>query len=174
MKVDANNDSSDAVLVGVVIGSWGLKGHLKVKPFTDIDNRYRIGNSVWISSEELKILTSRFLESKGYWIISFEGINSLQKTERFFGCDITIPRKLLEILPPDVFYFYDLIGITVFNQDFVEIGILKDILKTGANDVYVIQPKSGKEILIPAIKEVVKKVDLENEKMYVVLRDGIE
>ena len=103
-----------------------------------------------------------------------EGINSLQKTERFFGCDITIPRKLLEILPPDVFYFYDLIGITVFNQDFVEIGILKDILKTGANDVYVIQPKSGKEILIPAIKEVVKKVDLENEKMYVVLRDGIE
>ena len=174
MKVDANNDSPDEVLVGVVIGSWGLKGHLKVKPFTDIDNRYKVGNSVWISSEKLEILTSRFLDSKSYWIISFEGLNSLQKTERFLGCDITIPRKLLEILPSNVFYFHDLIGISVFNQDFVEIGILKDILKTGANDVYVIQPKSGKEILIPAIKEVVKKVDLENAKMYVELLVEIE
>ena len=77
-------------------------------------------------------------------------------------------------MPSNVFYFHDLIGISVFNQDFVEIGTLKDILKTGANDVYVIQPKSGKEILIPAIKEVVKKVDLENAKMYVELPVGIE
>ena len=110
MKVDANNDSPDEVLVGVVIGSWGLKGHLKVKPFTDIDNRYKVGNSVWISSEKLEISTSRFLDSKSYWIISFEGLNSLQKTERFLGCDITIPRKLLEILPSNVFYFHDLIS----------------------------------------------------------------
>ena len=174
MKVDANKDSSDEVLVGVVLGSWGLKGHLKVKPFTGIDSRYKVGNSVWISCEKLKISTSRFFDSKGYWIISFEDVNSLEKIERFFGCDITIPRKLLEILPLNVFYFHDLIGISVFNQDFVEIGILKDILKTGANDVYVIQPKSGKEILIPAIKEVVKKVDLENAKMYIELPVGIE
>ena len=73
-----------------------------------------------------------------------------------------------------LFYYYDLIGITVFDQDFVEIGILKNILKTGANDVYVIQPKLGKEILIPGIKEVIKKIDLENAIMHVELPVGIE
>ena len=174
MKVDANNDSSNEVLVGVVIRSWGIKGHLKVKPFTDVGNRFEVGSSVLISSENMKISSSRFLDSKGCWVLSFEDLDSLEKAERFFGCDITILRKSLEILPPNVFYYYDLIGITVFDQDFVEIGILKDILKTGANDVYVIQPKLGKEILIPAIKEVIKKIDLENAIMHVELPVGIE
>ncbi len=174
MKVNANDDSSNAVLVGVVIGYWGIKGHLKVKSFTDVDNRFEVGSSVWILSESIKILSSRYLDSKGCWVLLFEGLDSLEKAERFFGCDITIPRGSLGILPPNVFYHYDLIGITVFDQDFVEIGILKDILKTGANDVYVIQPILGKEILIPAIKKVVKKVDLENGIMHVELPVGIE
>lgn len=169
-----NNDSLEQVLVGVVIGSWGVKGHLKVKPFTDIEDRFQLGGFVWLLSEKKKILNSRFLESKGYWILLFEGLDSLKKSERFFGCDITIPSEFLKSLPENVFYHYDLIGLKVINQDLEEVGILQDILKTGANDVYIVQPKSGKQILIPAIKEVIKKIDLDNAQMYVDLPIGIE
>lgn len=166
----------DFLRVGVITQTHGIKGEVKVFPTTDDVKRFEELKSVKISTKkgyiDFEIENVKFF--KKYAILKFKGINDINEAEKYKGLDLLIAREDAVKLRENEYFIYDLIGIKVINNDTnEEIGILNEVLQTGANDVYVIRTDDGKEILIPYIKECVLDIDIENKIMIVHLLDGL-
>ena len=169
-------DSEKHLTVGKVICPWGVRGQIKIEPRTDDPKRFKDLPEVYV---ELNDSTVRYIiESvifiKDYFpILKFEGINSRQEAETLRGCYLKIPRKYAVRLPKDHFFICDIIGLSVFDESDNYIGTVKDVLQTGANDVYVVEAQDKREVLIPAIKQVVINIDLDNGKMIIRPLEGM-
>ncbi|MCG0274638.1 MAG: ribosome maturation factor RimM [Thermosediminibacteraceae bacterium] len=165
------------ITVGKVLCPWGVKGQVKVEPLTDDINRFRKLKSVLV--EENGALKSFGIESviflkKRFVVLKFQGIDSVESAESFRGKYLMIHRKDAVKLPEGHYFICDIIGMDVYNEeDGTFLGKIRDVLKTGANDVYVVALQDGKELLLPAIKEVVKDIRLEENKMVVKLMEGM-
>jgi 16S rRNA processing protein RimM len=110
---------------------------------------------------------------KQFILLKFQGINDSSAAERLRGSFIVVPREEVVPLPPGRFYIFDVIGLKVWTEEGVCLGELTDVFQTGANDVYSIKAPDGKELLIPALKEVVKLVDPPGGRMVVKLPEGL-
>ena len=110
---------------------------------------------------------------KNMVILKFREFNNINEIEKYKGKDLLIRRDQAVKLGPDENFIVDLIGLQVVTDQGEDFGVLKDVLKTGANDVYVIQGKDGKEYLFPAIKQCVLQVDLEGGTVTVHIMDGL-
>jgi 16S rRNA processing protein RimM len=162
--------------VGKVLCPWGVGGQVKVEPRTDNPKRFRDLPGVFIEFKDSTVsynIESVIFVNDYYPVLKFEGINSRQEAETLRGCYLKIPRKYAVRLPEDHFFICDIIGLSVFDESDTYIGIVKDVLHTGANDVYVVEAQDKKEVLIPAIKQVVKNIDLENDKMVIRPLEGM-
>ncbi len=162
--------------VGQIVNTFGIKGLVKVKPFTDEKSRFEELKSVYISQKG-KSLYKVEIENVSYQkemvLLKLKGIDSLTDAEKYKGAYLKIERKDAKKLPKDTYFIADLIGLEVYTDDGELLGKLDDIFKTNANDVYVVKNEIGKQILLPAIKEVLKQIDLENEKITVHLTSGL-
>jgi 16S rRNA processing protein RimM len=161
----------DYFTIGAIAGTHGLKGTARIKPFTDDPSRFELLDSVLLvnpknENEQTLQLTS-VAYSKGMVLVNFKGLNDINETEKYKGCLIKIPRDEALPLGDDEYYTADLYGMTVYDDEGAERGILHDILFTGANDVYIVKDGDGKEHLFPAIKECVLSVDIPNNKMVI-------
>ena len=115
-------------------------------------------------------------ESRGYLpcaILKFDGIDNINDIEKYKGCSLWIPREEGQELGEDEYYIADLLGMNVVLEDGTEFGTLKDVMETGANDVYIINSKEHGEVLLPAIKECILNVDLESNTMTIHLMKGL-
>ena len=110
---------------------------------------------------------------KNLVLLKIKGIDDINDTEQYKNCILKIERKDAVELPEDTYFITDLIGIEVYDEDEKLLGNLIDIFPTGSNDVYVVKDELGKQILLPAIGEVIKKVDVANKKMIVKLIPGL-
>jgi len=169
-------DSKKHLTVGKIICSWGVRGQVKVEPLTDDPKRFKKLSEVFIeftdSTVIYKIESVSFL--KDYFpLIKLEGINSKLEAETLRGYYLKIPRKYAVRLPKGHFFICDIIGLSVFDEFGTYIGIIKDVLQTGANDVYVVEMQDKNEVLIPAIRQVVKSIDLESDKMVIRPLEGM-
>ncbi len=162
--------------IGQIVNTSGLKGVVKVNPFTDDISKFEDLKKVFV--EKNKQLTEYEIEevrySKNQVLIKFKEINSIEDAEKLKNSYIKILRKDEKKLPEDTYYIVDLIGIEVFLENNTYIGTIIDVFQTGSNDVYIIKREEKSDLLIPAIKDVVKKVDIENKKMIVNLIEGLE
>jgi len=163
------------VSIGQVIGAHGIKGELKVYPLTDNPKRYDLLESVWIFSSQSAcgnffIEKVRYLKNK--IILKLKGIDCRTEAENLKGVELKIKREQCLTLPIDHYYYFDLIGLFVKSTEGVPIGRLVDILEMPANDVYIVASEE-KEFLIPAIKQIIKAVDLKNGTMTIELLDGL-
>ena len=162
--------------VGQIVNTFGIKGFLKVKPFTDNKERFEELKSVYImqkgKSKEVQIEEVSY--QKEMVLLKLKGIDDLTEAEKYKGAYLKIARKDAKKLPKDTYFIADLIGLNVYTQEGELLGKLDDIFKTGANDVYVVKNEIGKQILLPATKEVLKQIDLENEKIIVHLIEGLK
>ena len=117
------------------------------------------------------------IQSVGYHknqvIIKFEGINSVEEAENFRNAFILVDRNVLGELPEGIYYIADLIGLDVYTESNEYLGKVDDIFETGSNDVYVVKDELGKQVLLPAIKDVIKNVDIENKLITVHLMEGL-
>ena len=161
--------------LGQIVNVKGLKGEVKVNPFTEKINRFEEFSSVLI---KLKNEIKEFkIEKVGYHknqvILKFQNINSVEDAEKFRNCYILISRDKLEPLEEGVYYIADLIGLDVYTENGELLGKVDDIYNTGSNDIYVIKNELGKQKLLPGIPDVIKKIDLENQKIIVNLIEGI-
>ena len=120
-----------------------------------------------------KNLESTMLIKDKYVVIKFEGIDTRELAEQIRGAYLEIPREEAIKLPADHFFISDIIGLEVLDEGGQHLGTITDVLETGANDVYVLKGKDGRDNLIPAIKQVVKKVDLENKTMTIEPLEGM-
>ncbi len=160
--------------VGVITNTHGLKGEVKVYPTTDLD-RFEYLEYVLLDTgkEKKRLEVSQVRYFKNLVLMKFKGINDINEIERYKGHDLWIARADAQELQEGEYYIGDLIGMSVFLEDGSEFGIVKDVMETGANDVYVIRTREGKEILIPAIADCILDVDVENERMKIHLLKGL-
>ncbi|MQG38459.1 MAG: 16S rRNA processing protein RimM [SAR202 cluster bacterium] len=165
MKHRIQSDSQ-LVVVGVVIGFWKLDGHIKIKPLTSNHHRFDIGNIVIIENRKFKI-TSSIKNKNNLVYVKFAGVSTRSDVEGFYRKNIYIGIEQIDELPDGTFYYFQLIGIEVWTHKEVLLGNIVEILKSSANDVFVVQNESGNETLIPAVKETILDVDVKSNKMLV-------
>ncbi len=154
--------------IGKVIALFGVRGELKVRLLTDIPNRFAQLDTVYIGPEHVRFLIKSVRPYKGDMILlGLEGLNDANTAETVRNLDICIPLSQLAKLPPDSYYQHDIIGLSVYTLDDREVGRIIDIITTGSNDVYVIKTTVGQEVLVPAIKDVIKQIDLVRRTMHI-------
>ena len=163
------------VSIGFVSGAHGIKGELKVVPLTDDPQRFRLLENISLvfranTLREFTVLGVRF--QKKYVLLRLNGIDDRTAAEQLKGFELKIPRKLCMELPEDRYYHFQLIGLSVHSTSGDYLGKVSDVMDMPANDVYVVHD-AEKEILVPAIKDVVKKIDLEQGVMTIELIEGL-
>ena len=165
----------DMLRVGVFANTHGVRGEIKVFPTTDDAQRFKKLKKVYLDTGkekmELEITSVRFF--KNLVILKFKGIDNINDIEKYKGKDLLVTREQAVPLEEDEYFIYDIIGAKVVTEDGKDFGELKEVLQTGANDVYVIENKEGKEYLFPAIKECVLNVDVKAGKVVVHVMPGL-
>lgn len=168
---------TDRFQVGVIASTHGLSGEVNVFPTTQDPSRFKKLKQVTLHTQrgeeiQLDVVSARFF--KKFVIVKFKQFNNINEVEKFRGCELTINRKDAIGLAPGEYYCADLIGLTIVDEDGKELGILSEILQTGANDVYEMTKNgSDEKIYIPAIKDCVKNIDIENGRIVIHVMDGL-
>lgn len=167
--------------VGVITKTHGLKGEMKVFPTTDSPLRFadikrviiRSRNNTSTAADKV-LYIERVKYFKKQVILKFKNIDSVSDAGRYRGSEIYIPREEGVILEEGEHYIADIIDMNVVDGKGSRIGRVRDVLETGANDVYIIRREdNGKDLLLPAIKECILKVDIENNEMTIHIMDGL-
>lgn len=161
--------------IGQIVNTFGVKGMVKVNPFTDDITRFDKLKKVYIckkaSMEEVEIEEVKY--HKNMVLLKIKGINDMNQAEKCKGLYLKIHRKDAIKLPKDTYFIADLLGLEVYTDEGVLLGKVDDIYNTGSNDIYVVKDDLGKQILLPGTKEVLKEISLEKEKIVVHLIKGL-
>lgn len=160
--------------VGVITSTHGIRGEVKVFPTTDDAARFKKLKKVLLDTGkerlELEIQSVKFF--KQFVIVKFKGIDNINDIERYKGKSLLVPRENAVPLKKDEYYIGDLIGMEVFTEEGC-FGVLKDVMETGANEVYIVDSDEHGEVLIPAIRQCILDVDVEGKRMKIRLMDGL-
>jgi len=161
--------------VGVISSTHGVRGEVKVFPTTDDVTRFRQLKKVYLDTGRemlpLEIQNVKFF--KQFAILKFKGIDNINDIEKYRGKSLMIDREDAVDLDEDEYFIADMIGMKVCTEDGSEFGTLKDVMETGANDVYIIDSMEHGEVLIPAIRECILDVDMDEERMTIHLMEGL-
>lgn len=161
--------------VGVICSTHGICGEVKVFPTTDDPKRFLQLKQVILDTGndpiELEIEGVKFF--KQFVILKLKGIDTINAVDPYRGKDLLVMRKDAVELEEGEYFIADLIGLFVMSDQGEKIGVLKDVLQTGANDVYIVEREAQKELLIPAIRQCILKTDLDAGVMVVHLLDGL-
>lgn len=164
--------------VGKIVNTQGLQGELRVLSVSDFtEERFQKGNLLALFDEkdqfvkDVEIVNHRI--QKNFDIVKFKDMNHINVVEKFKGYTLKISEDKLTDLDEDEFYYHEIIGLDVYEDD-VLIGTVKEILQPGANDVWVVQRKGKKELLLPYIPPVILNVDLEENRVDVDIMEGLD
>lgn len=161
--------------VGIITATHGLKGEVKVYPTTDDPGRFRRLKKVILDngkvSVDLEIESVKYF--KQFVILKFKGLDDIEQVEKYRKASLYVTRDNAVRLKKDEFFIADLIDMKVVNEDGSPLGTLRDVITTGANDVYEVALPEGGAVLIPAIKECILEVDVEKAVMKVHLLEGL-
>lgn len=161
--------------VGVIASTHGIRGEVKVFPTTDSASRFKKIKEVILISEEgeqdLQIESVKFF--KKFVILKFTGIDNINDIEKYKGCELYVDRAKAQHLRRNEYYIADLLGMEVVQDTGRKLGTIRDVIETGANDVYVVAMEQGRELLIPAIKQCILNVEIESGRMEVHLLEGL-
>ena len=158
-----------------ISSTHGVKGEVKVYPTTDDPRRFRKLREVMVDTgrERLVMEVEGVKFFKQFVILKFKGIDSLNEVEKYRKASLFVTRENAVRLSKNEYFIADLMGLRVRNEDEEEIGVLREVLETGANDVYIIDMKDGRELLLPAIKQCVLDVNIEEGFIKIHILDGL-
>lgn len=161
--------------VGVIASTHGVKGEVKVFPTTDDAGRFNDLKEVILDTgkEHIPLEIEHVKFFKNMVILKFRGYDNINDIEKYKSKDLLVTRDQAVALGPDEYFITDLIGLDVVTDEGDELGTLKDVLETGANDVYIISMKDGRELMLPAIADCILHVDLEAGRMEVHILEGL-
>ena len=165
----------DMLRVGVITSTHGIRGEVKVFPTTDDAKRFTSLKEVILDTgrETIPLEIEHVKFFKNMVILKFKGYDNINDIEKYKSKDLYVSRDQAVELDEDEYFIGDLIGLSVVADTGEELGTLKDVLETGANDVYLVSMKSGKELMLPAIGDCILDVDLEQGVMKVHVMDGL-
>ncbi|WP_251549129.1 ribosome maturation factor RimM [Neobacillus muris] len=164
--------------VGKIVNTHGVKGEVRVISKTDFpEQRYQKGNKLFLflpkSQTPIELIVKSHRTHKNFDLLVFEGYENINEVEKFKEGILKVPESQLTDLEEDEFYFHEIIGCRVETAAGEEIGKITEILTPGANDVWVVKDLHGKEILIPYIQEVVKKVNVQDKLVIIEPMEGL-
>ncbi|MCT4598730.1 MAG: ribosome maturation factor RimM [Vallitalea sp.] len=161
--------------IGKIVNTHGVRGAVKIIPLTDDPKRFELLEYVYIDNKKKieKYTINNIKYFKNMVIIQFDEIKDMNQAEALKQSIIKIPRELALPLEENEYFVADLEGIKVSTEEGKYLGEITDIIFTGSNDVYVVKGEDKKEILIPALKQCIKKVDMDNKTMIVSLMKGL-
>lgn len=161
--------------VGVITSTHGLKGEVKVFPTTDDAKRFKKNMELILDTgkEELVFTVEGVKFFKQFVILKFKGIDNINDIEKYKSKSLYVTRQNAVKLKKDEYFIADLIGMDVYEDNGEHLGTLKNVIETGANDVYEIAIKDGKDLLVPAIKECILEINVENKQMKIHVMEGL-
>ncbi|WAM34726.1 ribosome maturation factor RimM [Caldicellulosiruptor morganii] len=161
--------------VGKIVNTFGLKGEVKVIPLTDSPERFSELEYVLLEDNLSQRLTiERYRVKDNIVIMKFKEISSIDDAQKLKNRFLVIERERAKKLPEDTYFICDIIGLEVCDLDGRKLGRIKDVLQTGSNDVYICQSYIGKkDLLIPALKDIVKEVNIEQGYMKIKVIEGL-
>lgn len=164
----------DLFRVGVIANTHGIRGEVKVFPTTQDPKRYEALKEVLLDTgkEKLPLEVQNVRYFKNLVIVKFKGIDNINDIEKYKGRDLFVTRENAIPLGEDEYYLADIIGAQVYTEDGTLFGVLKDVLETGANLVYVVEHEK-REVLLPVIDECVREINPEEKKVVVHIMKGL-
>lgn len=165
----------ELLLIGKILGPHGIRGELRVYPYVDPQAHMYPGARVMVKSPPGSLSSYIIETSKSYKNIvriGFQGVCDRKSAEALADAGIFMPRAALPPAEPDTWYWCDLIGLGVYDIHGLYLGCVDSMIETGSNDVFVVCGRGG-EVLIPAIEQVVKDIDLKEGKIVVDLPEGL-
>ena len=170
-----NMEKKDRLRVGVITSPHGVHGEVNVFPTTDDPKRFLDLKKIYLDTKkeliECEIKSVKFF--KNMVILSFNGMDDRNAIEKYRQCDLLIDREDAMELGEDEYFICDLIGLDIIDEDDKKIGVLKDVMTSAANDVYVVEKTDGEELLIPAIRDCILDTKLEEGYIRVHLLPGL-
>ncbi len=165
----------DLLQVGIITSTHGVRGEVKVYPTTDDPRRFRRLKEVFLDTgkEKMNLEIEGVKFFKQFVILKFKGLDNINDIEKYRQKSLYVTRKNAVRLQRDEYFIADLIGLKVQDEDGKELGTVKDVIETGANDVYEVEMADGKSLLLPAIKQCILNVDVENGTMQVHVLEGL-
>ena len=165
----------DLLQVGIITSTHGVRGEVKVYPTTDDPRRFRRLKEVVLDTgkEKMNLEIEGVKFFKQFVILKFKGLDNINDIEKYRQKSLYVPRKNAVRLQRDEYFIADLIGLKVQDEDGTELGTVKDVIETGANDVYEVEMADGRSLLLPAIKQCILNVDVENGMMQVHVLEGL-
>ncbi len=158
------------ITVGKILSPWGIKGKLKVEVVTDFPQRFAPSSKIYINRQPMTIDSTEWHKAKA--IVKLDTIDSIEDAQRLRGQSIEIHHSQLKPLPNGQYYHFQLIELEVWTTQGQLLGNITNILTTGSNDNYVVHGAKG-EILIPAIEDVVKSIDLDRGRIVIEAIEGL-
>ena len=160
----------DRISIGQVVAPHGVRGDVRAQILSDFPERFLTLKTVFLEDNtKLTVESARF--HKQFVLLKFRGLDTMNAVEPLKGKLIQVTREDVVVLPEGHYYFFDIIGLAVYTEDGESLGEVTDILQTGSNDVYVAEKQGQKPLLIPALKEVVRHIDIADKKMIVKLQE---
>lgn len=167
--------SQEFIVIGKVVSTQGNKGEIKVLPLTDSTDRFKKLTSIFIrnniSQKTLNIEKIRIKEN--VVILKIKDIENIKEAKMIVGSYLEIERENAVKLPKDTYFVFEIIGLDVYTKNNIFLGKVENVISTGSNDVYIVKIKDKEELFIPAIREVVKNIDLEKKRIIINMVDGL-
>jgi len=167
--------SDEFITIGKVVSTQGNKGEFKVLPLTDSTDRFKNITSIFIrkniNRKILNIEKIRFKENMV--ILKSKDIENIEEAKMIVGSFLEVERKNAVKLPKDTYFIFEIIGLEVYDENDIFLGKIENVISTGSNDVYIVKGENKKELFIPAIREVVKNVNLEKKRITINMVDGL-
>jgi 16S rRNA processing protein RimM len=168
----------ERLTVGHLVNTHGIRGEVKVMPVTDFpEARFKAGNRLIVSHATLgdrEFTVDRVRVHRGFYILHFEGVDSINEVEGYKGGTLQVNVEEQLPLPEGEYYFHEIIGADVYDEAHHHLGVVKEILTPGANDVWVVKRPQKPDLLLPVIDECIRHVDIKQKKIVVHLMPGLD
>jgi len=167
--------SDEFITIGKVVSTQGNKGEVNILPLTDSTDRFKNLVTVFLRNNNgqttLNIEKIRIKEDTV--ILKLKDIESIEEAKMIVGSFLEVERKNAVKIPKDTYFIFEIIGLEVYTENNIFLGKVENVISTGSNDVYIVKGKDKKELFVPAIREVVKNVNLENKRITINMVDGL-
>ena len=167
--------SQEFIMIGKVVSTQGNKGEVNVLPLTDSIDRFRNLDNVFLRNKNSQTILNveKIRIRKDTVILKLKDIENIEEAKMIVGSFLEVERKNAVKLPKDTYFIFEIIGLEVYDENNIFLGKVENVISTGSNDVYVVKIKDKEELFIPAIREVVKNVNLEKKRITINMVDGL-
>ena len=167
--------NKEFIIIGKVVSTQGNKGEVKVLSLTDSIGRFKNLDNIFLRNKnsQTTLTVEKIRIKKDTIILKLKDIKNIEEAKMIVGSFLEVERKNAVKLPKDAYFIFEIIGLEVYDENDIFLGKIENVISTGSNDVYIVKGENKKELFIPAIREVVKNVNLEKKRITINMVDGL-